>query len=100
MCQDFYKQKLIDAQLTVLIPEEIDTVNSIIYDELCKGIFLQSSKEKLIAIIRRLKDKGAQGVILGCTELGLLVKQEDLNIPVYDTTLIHGEEAALQSLEA
>lgn len=100
MCQDFYKQKLIDAQLSVLIPEEIDTVNSIIYDELCKGIFLQSSKEKLIKIINRLKDEGAQGVILGCTELGLLVKQEDLNIPVYDTTLIHGEEAALQSLEA
>ena len=99
MCKDFYKQKLIDAGLEVMIPEnDIDTVNDIIYDELCLGICRQESKAELLRIIRELQNSGAEGVILGCTELGLLVQQSDCEIPVYDTTLIHGEEAALFSI--
>ena len=100
MCQDFYKSRIVENNIEVMIPEEdIETVNSIIYDELCKGILSESSKNKLIQITNSLKKKGAQGVILGCTELDLLIKQDDLDIPVYDTTQIHGEEAGLMALE-
>ena len=72
--------------------------STIIYDELCMGIITEASKQKLLSMIKELKDNGAQSVILGCTELDLLVKQEDLDIPVYDTTLIHGEEAVSMAL--
>lgn len=99
MCQDFYKQRIEQGGVEVIIPEkEIDTVNSIIYDELCAGIFKETSKQRLLEIITELKEQGAQGVILGCTELGLLVRQEDTDLPVYDTALIHAEQAALESL--
>lgn len=99
MCKDFYKQKLVDAGLEVMIPEkDIDTVNDIIYNELCLGICRKESKAELLRIIRELQESGAEGVILGCTELGLLVQQSDCEIRVYDTTLIHGEEAALFSI--
>ncbi len=99
MCQDFYKQRIEQGGVEVIIPEkEIDTVNSIIYDELCAGIFKEASKQRLLEIITELKEQGAQGVILGCTELGLLVRQEDTDLPVFDTALIHAEQAALESL--
>ena len=70
-----------------------------IYEELCKGIVLNSSKERLLAIIEELKAKGAEAVILGCTELDLLIKAEDTDLKVYDTTRIHSEEAAYQALK-
>ena len=101
MCMDFYKERIIKSGISVLIPEkDIDTVNNIIYDELCQGILSGQSKQKLLDIISALKEKGAQGVILGCTELGLLVAQSDTDLPVYDTTLIHGEEAVLEALKS
>ncbi|PHP53437.1 aspartate/glutamate racemase family protein [Actinomyces ruminis] len=101
MTQDFYKAKLIEAGIHVLIPNEddVETVNSVIYNELCLGDIRQESKTKYLAIIEQLADKGAQGVILGCTEIGLLVQQEDADLPVFDTTLIHAEKAALSSVD-
>jgi aspartate racemase len=98
MCKDFYKKRIIDAGIEVLLPKRIDEVNAIIYDELCKGVVLNQSKEKLLKIIAELKTQGAQGVILGCTELDLLVKPEDGDLPVYDTTFIHSQEAAYRAL--
>ncbi|CED91390.1 aspartate/glutamate racemase family protein [Actinomyces succiniciruminis] len=101
MTQEFYKAKLIEAGIDVLIPneEDVETVNSIIYNELCLGNIRQESKTKYLAIIEKLADKGAQGMILGCTEIGLLVQQEDTDLPVFDTTLIHAEKAALSSID-
>lgn len=101
MTQEFYKEKLENAGITVLIPEarEIEVVNSIIYDELCLGSVLETSKERYLQIIEGLKNRGAQGVILGCTEIGLLIKQEDTELPVFDTTRIHAVKAAKLSLE-
>ncbi len=99
LCKDFYKRRIIDAGIEVLLPDQIDEVNAIIYDELCKGIVLNSSKERLLAIIEELKAKGAEAVILGCTELDLLIKAEDTDLKVYDTTRIHSEEAAYQALK-
>ena len=99
--EDFYKDRLRKSGLEVLIPEfsDIELVNNIIYDELCKGIILESSKAKCIKVIRNLMNKGAQGVILGCTELGMLLKQEDVAIQLFDTSKIHAEAAALMSLD-
>lgn len=100
MTQDFYKQKLEDAGIIVLIPneEEIETVNDIIYHELCLGVISESSKAKYLGIIHRLAKHGAQGVILGCTEIGLLIQQKDTALPVFDTTTIHASKAAKLSI--
>ncbi len=97
MVEDFYKKKLIDSGLEVLIPseEDIETVNNIIYNELCLGKILPKSKKKYIEIVGKLQKQGAQGVILGCTEIGLLISQEDTSLPVFDTAQIHAEEIAL-----
>ncbi len=101
MTQDFYKQRLIDRGINVVIPDEegIDTVNSIIYDELCVGKIEDSSREKYKKIIEDLTGKGAEGVILGCTEIGLLIGQSDVSIPVFDTTVIHAKRAAELAME-
>lgn len=99
--QDFYKAKLIDAGIEVLIPEEADVelINRVIYEELCVGICSQASKEAYLRIIDQLAAKGAQGVILGCTEIGLLIGQEDTPLPVFDTTKIHAAKAAMAAME-
>jgi len=101
MTQDFYKEKLIDAGIEVLIPgeDEIEDVNDIIYNELCLGIVSEESKEKYLHIIEGLAKRGAQGVILGCTEIGLLIHQKDTSLPVFDTTQIHATKAALLSID-
>lgn len=95
MTQDFYKQRLVEAGLTVLIPEttDRDDVHRIIYEELCQGQFTEKSRQRYVAIIEQLAEQGAEGVILGCTEIGLLIKQADSPIPVFDTTHIHAEAA-------
>lgn len=100
MTQDFYKEKLTNAGITVLIPDEqeIETVNDIIYNELCLGIISEASKEKFLCIINSLAEQGAQGVILGCTEIGLLIGQKDSDLPVFDTTQIHAVKAAKISM--
>ncbi len=101
MTQDFYKAKLAERGIRVLVPEEeeIETVNRVIYEELCRGIISDESRKQYVKIIEKLKEKGAQGVILGCTEIGLLVKQEDSPLPVFDTTAIHGYRAAMEALK-
>ncbi len=100
MTQAFYKDRLIDSGIQVLIPDEqdVEIVNRIIYDELCLGSILDESKQEYLRIISQLAEKGAQGVILGCTEIGLLIKQEDTSLPVFDTTQIHAAKAALLSI--
>lgn len=101
MTQDFYREKLEKAGISVLIPDAqgIETVNNIIYKELCLGVISEESKEKLLRIIDSLAEQGAQGVILGCTEIGLLIQQKDTDLPVFDTTQIHALKAAKLSVE-
>ena len=101
MTQEFYKNKLIDAGVDVVIPDQegVEIVNDIIYNELCLGIISETSKLKYLAIIDELENKGAQAVILGCTEIGLLIRQKDVKLPVFDTTRIHAAKAALLAIE-
>lgn len=99
---EFYKKVLKDKfDIDVVIPEEADReiVHKIIYDELCKGIISEASKEKYKKIINSLALKGAEGVVLGCTEIPLLIKQEDADIPVFDTTTIHAVSAVEFALD-
>lgn len=100
MTQDFYKAKLLEAGIDVVIPDKagVELVNGVIYDELCLGIVKEESRQHFSAVIEGLKEQGAQGVILGCTEIGLLVSQEDSVLPVFDTTYIHAEKAAMYAL--
>jgi len=97
MEQDFYRDRLQDKYgLKVVVPNkaERDYVNSIIFDELCAGKINASSRERFVQIIDRLvMEEGAEGVILGCTEIPLLVSQEDVSVPVFNTTRIHAEAA-------
>ena len=99
MTEDFYKQRLMDAGLQVLIPDTDARaeVHRIIYDELCQGQLLASSRQYYTQVINELAAQGAEGVILGCTEIGLLISQADSPIPVFDTTAIHAA-AAVQFL--
>ena len=101
MTQDFYKQRLINAGLTVMIPDEAERteIHRIIYDELCQGQFLDSSRQYYSQVITDLERQGAEGVILGCTEIGLLINQEDSLIPIFDTTAIHAAAAVNFLLE-
>ena len=101
MEQDFYKSVLAENGIEAVAPDEdgIKTVNDVIYNELCMGQIKESSKKQFLEIIEKLRDQGAQAVILGCTEIGLLVEQKDVDIPVYDTALIHAEVAAEKSLK-
>ena len=99
MEQDFYKKRLEDKfGLEVLVPEQEERVlvNAIIYGELVKGVIAPSSREKYERIIDRLRDRGAEGIILGCTEIGLLVKQH--TCPLFDSTLLHARQAVEMSL--
>jgi aspartate racemase len=99
MEQDFYKGRLEAAGLNVIVPDQADrkTVNDIIFQELCLGIVNPQSAEKYQGIISKLKDAGAEGIILGCTEIGMLVKQSVLSI--YDTTKIHVQAAAKYAMQ-
>lgn len=101
MTQEFYKSKLIEAGIEAVIPDEagVTVVNNIIYNELCLGIISEESRKKFVNIIKQLEKAGAQGVILGCTEIGLLIHQKDVEIPVFDTTQIHATKAALLAIE-
>ena len=96
MEQDFYKGRLKAKHgIDVLIPEEEEriAIHTILYDELCLGSIQTESKEKFKAIIADLESKGAEGIVLGCTEIPLIVKQEDYTICLYDTTTLHAEAA-------
>ncbi len=101
MRQNFYKARLQARGLQVLIPDEVEMelINTVIFDELCKGIISETSRAAYLSIIARLAEHGAQGVILGCTEIGLLVSQADTSVPLFDTAYIHAARAAALALE-
>ena len=97
----FYRNRLERYGIKVVTPNKIerDYISKVIFDELCAGKLLKESKEQYIRIIDRLvKEEGVEGVILGCTEIPLLIKQQDVSVPVFDTTAIHVEAAVKHAL--
>ncbi|MBJ8110797.1 aspartate/glutamate racemase family protein [Bacillus cereus group sp. N6] len=95
MEQDFYKLRIEENRIKVMVPSEKDRekINEVIYTELCLGKITSQSREYYKRVIEELVQEGAQGIILGCTEIGLLIKQEDVSVPIFDTTYIHAVEA-------
>ncbi|GHF78906.1 aspartate/glutamate racemase family protein [Thalassotalea marina] len=101
MEQDFYKQRIIDKfAIDVVVPsaDEQTIIHDIIYKELCLGKIKGSSRQEYLKVINNLHSQGAQAIILGCTEIALLVKQSDTDIRLYDTTAIHAEAAVKLAL--
>ena len=100
MTQEFYRDKLTACGIDVLIPEgeDIDLVNRVIFDELCLGVVKPDSKAEYLRVIAELAARGAQGILLGCTELGLIVSAADVSLPLFDTTVIHAKKALELSL--
>jgi aspartate racemase len=100
MEQDFYKSRLESNRIKVMVPNdnEREIVNKVIYEELCLGKVQQKSRDYYKKVIRGLIETGAEGIILGCTEIGLLIKPEDSEVPLFDTTYIHALEAVNMSL--
>ncbi|MET3319679.1 aspartate/glutamate racemase family protein [Peribacillus butanolivorans] len=101
MEQDFYKTRIEFNGIKVLIPNDEDrkVINKVIYEELCLGEIQQSSRDYYKKVIKSLVNDGAEGIILGCTEIGLLVKPEDSEVPLFDTTEIHAIESVNMALE-
>ena len=100
MEQDFYRDRLAGHGLRVLVPEAADraAVHRIIYDELCRGIVREESRELYRQVIGRLVASGAQGIVLGCTEIELLIGPADSPVPVFPTTQLHVDAALEASL--
>ena len=101
MTQDFYKNRLNDRGIEVLIPDtaDVDAINAVIFEELCIGKINKASRKEFQRIIGEMKEMGAEGVILGCTELGLLIQQSDVSVPLFDTIVIHAKKAAQIAME-
>jgi aspartate racemase len=102
MQQDFYKQRLVDKfGIEVIIPSEDDVkiIHDIIYHELCLGSIKKDSKNEYLRIMDNLSNLGCQGVILGCTEIGLLINQDDTEVQLFDTTKIHVQHTIKKALE-
>jgi len=95
MTQEFYRDKLTERGIEVLIPEgdDIDLVNRVIFEELCLGVVKEDSRAEYLRVIAALQQRGAQGILLGCTELGLIVDSKDVSLPLFDTTEIHAKKA-------
>ena len=100
MEQDFYIERLRHAGLQVLVPEagERDDVHRIIYDELCCGVIDAQSRQRYRDVMASLVTRGAQGIVLGCTEISLLVSAADASVPLFDTTALHARAAARWAL--
>lgn len=101
MEQEFYKGRLAQQHgLDVLVPDSADReiVHQVIYEELCLGILTSDAKARYINTIERLRHAGAEGIILGCTEIGLLIKDEDSQLPLFDTTRLHASAAVEYAL--
>ena len=102
MEKDFYKGRLADAHgLEVVVPSPADrrVIHRIIYQELCLGIVKEESRQQYLTIMNRMRGDGVEGIIEGCTEIVMLVGQEHTDIPLFDTTAIHAEEAVQLALE-
>lgn len=95
MSMPFYRERLAEGGITVVVPDVSDQeeVNRVIYEELVRGRLLDSSRQKFIETISKLGDMGADGVVLGCTEIPLLISQEDSPLILFDTTAIHAQKA-------
>jgi aspartate racemase len=95
MEQSFYLDRLIAAGLDPIVPDAADRADAhrIIYEELCRGVTTPESKARFVAIAGRLVERGADAMILGCTEVGMLLNEGNVSVPVFDTTLIHCEAA-------
>lgn len=103
MEEDFYKSRLLEKYNIATIipsPSQREAIHRIIYDELCMGIINPDSKKIYLNIIDDLSQHGAEGVILGCTEIPLLIQQQDTTVPLYDTTTLHAEYAAYLALDS
>lgn len=101
MEQAFYRQRLIERHgLGVIVPDDDgrELVHKVIYEELCLGRIRDESREAYRRIIAELAARGAQGVILGCTEIGLLIRPADVEVPLFDTTALHARAAALAAI--
>ena len=101
MEKPFYQEALAHKGISVLTPDEQDRefVNAVIYDELVAGQIRAESRAGYVAIIEKLAERGAEGIVLGCTEIPLLVNEEDAGMPLFDTTIIHAEAALSYALE-
>lgn len=101
MEEDFYKTKLADENIETLVPETDDRIfiHDTIMNELLKGIFKKESKDRLLQIIEQLHQQGAQGIVLGCTEIPLIIKAGDTDLPLFNTTVIHSLAAVDFALE-
>jgi aspartate racemase len=101
MEEAFYKDRLVkDHGLEVMLPSdaEMDVIHQVIYQELCLGVIQPNSRDRYLEIVDELIQKGAEGVILGCTEIGLLIKDGDSRVPFFDTTAIHAQAAVAYAL--
>ncbi|MGM0691884.1 MAG: aspartate/glutamate racemase family protein [Pseudomonadota bacterium] len=100
MEQAFYRERLEARGIQVLLPDDAqrERIHAVIYDELCRGEIRPASKAAYLAIVASLAGRGAQGVILGCTEIGLLIQDDDTPVPLFDTTAIHAEQAVEMAL--
>ena len=101
MEQEFYAGRLQKRhRVDVLVPCKRDRqlVHDEIYDELCQGSILQESRDNIVTIINGLVEQGAEGIVLGCTEIPLLIREDDVSVPLFDTTRIHAEKAVAFSL--
>ena len=100
MEQAFYRNRLEGAGIAVITPDgaQRDEVHRVIYEELCQGQINSDSRDAYLDIVASLSGRGAQAVILGCTEIGLLIRQADTEVPLYDTTEIHAAQAVEQAL--
>ncbi|MHC4118977.1 MAG: aspartate/glutamate racemase family protein [Planctomycetota bacterium] len=102
MEENFFKDRLVSRHnVEVMTPDEHERqiINDIVFNELCRGETTQHARQQLIRIMKNLAARGAEGIILGCTELGLLIDPQDIRAPVFDTTTIHARSAALYALE-
>ena len=101
LTEPFYKDRLAAGGFEVMIPSaaDVEMVNRVIFEELCVGVVKPESKAAFLRVIEDLRKQGAEAVILGCTEIGMLVSQADTDLPVYDTTVIHAEEAVRAALD-
>ncbi|MDZ7851291.1 MAG: aspartate/glutamate racemase family protein [Halomonas sp.] len=100
MEQAFYRDRLEARGIEVLVPDEPqrEVIHAVIYQELCQGVITLESRDAYLEVVDALAKRGAQGVILGCTEIGLLVQAGDTEVRLYDTTAIHAEQAVRRAL--